>query len=97
MFGDKLKEIRVQRGFTQRQLAKAIHVDAPMYSRYEHGERRMKREMVSKLAEYYNMPEEELIKFWLADRVYSILSDEESAKDALNIVAETFPNYGNNL
>jgi hypothetical protein len=53
----------------------------------------MKRELVIKLANYYDMPVDELIKYWLADQVYSILSDENMASETLNLVAEGFTDY----
>lgn len=92
-FGDKLKELRTAKQLTQRQLAAELEIEAPMYNRFEKGERRMKRELVIKLANYYDMPVDELIKYWLADQVYSILSDENMASEALNLVAEGFTDY----
>ena len=51
LFSDKIRQLRIQSGKRQKDLARAIGVDVPAYSRYEHGERRPKREQVIRLAE----------------------------------------------
>ena len=51
LFSEKIKQLRIDSGKRQKDLAKAIGVDVPAYSRYEHGERRPKREQVLRLAE----------------------------------------------
>ena len=37
LFSDKIKQLRIESGKRQKDLAKAIGVDVPAYSRYEHG------------------------------------------------------------
>lgn len=41
-FADKLKELREKKQLLQRQLASALEIDTPMYSRIERGERKPK-------------------------------------------------------
>lgn len=55
-FTDKLKELRESHDLTQRQIAVGLEMDVALYNRYEKGERHMKRRMVEKVAEYYNIP-----------------------------------------
>ena len=50
LFADKLKELREKKQLLQRQLASALEIDTPMYSRIERGERKAKREQVILLA-----------------------------------------------
>ena len=93
-FREKIKELREQHEMTQRQLAALLEIDVALYNRFEKGERKMKREMVQKLASIYSLPSDELIKYWLAGQVYSILMDEELAREAISIVAEDITEYG---
>ena len=93
-FREKIKELREQHEMTQRQLATLLEIDVALYNRFEKGERKMKREMVEKLAGIYNLPSDELIKYWLAGQVYSILMEEELASEAIGIVAEDIAEYG---
>ena len=53
LFSEKIKQLRLESGKRQKDLAKAIGVDVPAYSRYEHGERRPKREQVLRLARIF--------------------------------------------
>lgn len=93
-FREKIKELREQHEMTQRQLAALLEIDVALYNRFEKGERKMKREMVEKLASIYSLPSDELIKNWLAGQVYSILMEEELASEAISIVAEDITEYG---
>ena len=52
-----------------------------------------KRELLCKLAEIYGCNPNDLIKYWLADKVYSILNDEDTAGQVIAMVAEEMPKY----
>ena len=39
LFGDRIKELREEQGLLQRQLAVALGVDVPMFSKIERGDR----------------------------------------------------------
>lgn len=93
IFTEKLKELREGRQITQRQLASVLDIDAAMYNRFEKGERKMKRELVIRLAHYYGLPESTLLTYWLAGQVYTLLSEEDNAEDVITMVAEDIPVY----
>ena len=93
-FREKIKELREQHEMTQRQLAALLEIDVALYNRFEKGERKMKREMVEKLACIYSLPSDELIKYWLAGQVYSILMEEEWAREVISIVVVDVAEYG---
>lgn len=94
LFADKLKQLREERQLLQRQLASALNIDIPMYSRIERGERRAKREQVILLAKELDTNEKSLLQLWLADKVYNIIAEEEEANVVLNMVAENMLEYG---
>lgn len=94
VFSERLKELREQKGLLQRQLASALEIDTPMYSRIERGERKAKREQVILLAKLLETDERELIQLWLADKVYDVLAKEDCASGVLNMVAESIREYG---
>ena len=75
LFADKLKELREGKQLLQRQLASALEIDTPMYSRIERGERKAKREQVILLAKLLGANEKELLQLWLADMVYDVLAE----------------------
>ena len=82
LFSDKIKQLRIESGKRQKDLAMAIGVDVPAYSRYEHGERRPKREQVLKLARIFKTDPNELVAMWLADEAYSHLAHDKMAQRA---------------
>lgn len=93
IFTDKIKLLRTEHQLTQRQVAADLGIDVAMYNRFEKGERKMKRQLVVALANFYQVPKEELLKSWLAGQVYTLLSKEGYAKDVINMVAEDMSMY----
>ena len=51
----RIRDIRNDRGLTQEQIAKFLHVSQNTYSQYEIGTTRFPLDVVVKLAEYYNV------------------------------------------
>ena len=89
LFGNKIKELRDEQGLLQRQLAAALEIDTPMFSKIERGDRRAKREQVIKLAELLHQDENEMLTLWLADKILDVVEGEEKlSNNAINIVQE---------
>jgi site-specific DNA-methyltransferase (adenine-specific) len=82
LFSDKIKQLRLESGKLQKDLAKAIGVDVPAYSRFEHGERRPKRHQVLRLARIFKTDPDELVAMWLADEAYSHIAQDKMANQA---------------
>ena len=87
LFSDKIKQLRIESGKKQKDLAKAIGVDVPAYSRYEHGERRPKREQVLRLARIFKTDPNELVAMWLADEAYSHIAHDKMATRAATLLS----------
>ncbi len=85
-FGERIRELRESKELLQRQLAASLEIDTPMFSKIERGERRAKREQVLKLAELLGTDVNDLLTLWLADQVYDLVKDEETAKNALQLI-----------
>lgn len=65
LFANKLKELREEKQLLQRQLASALEIDTPMYSRIERGERKAKREQVILLAKLLDANERSFCNYGL--------------------------------
>lgn len=87
-FCDFIKQRRELLGLAQKELAEALSVDVPMYSRYERGQRPIKEEHIPIIAYKLNVDFNELRKMWVANKVLSVVHEERYASDILNIVAE---------
>ena len=89
LFSEKIRLLRRERGILQRKLAQAIGVDIPMYSRYEHGERRPKRAQVVKLAKLLKTDPDELVALWLAEDAMSAIGHDKMSARAAVLLRET--------
>ena len=85
LFSNHIRILRENRGIPQRELASALGIDIPLYSRIERGARPVKREQISTIAKILESDEQELLKLWLADQVSAILDEE---KDIANEVID---------
>ncbi|MDP2160972.1 MAG: helix-turn-helix transcriptional regulator [Flavobacterium sp.] len=86
--GQKIKELRENAGLKQRELAFQLGIGEGYLSKVEHDQKPLKREDLTKLNELFSTPIEELESLWLANKVYSIVRDEESALLALKVAEE---------
>ena len=88
LFPERLRQLREASGKKQRELAKAIGVDIPMYSRYEHGERRPKRAQVIKLAKLLGADPDELVGRWLAYAALGEIGNDQLSNSAIAYLKE---------
>ncbi len=88
LFSERIRTLRAQQGMLQRTLADAIGVDVPMYSRYEHGERRPKREQVVKLARLLHTDANELVALWLAEDALGAIGHDKMSARASQLLLE---------
>ena len=89
LFAEKIKRLREERQLLQRQLAAALEIDTPMYSKIERGNRRAKREQIPIIAEILQADEKELLSLWLADQVTEVVEkDKEMSEMVLKIAKE---------
>ena len=61
-FGEKLKNLRKTRGVTQEELASEIFVSRSMIAKYETGKAYPTNEILQRIAEYFNVSLDELVK-----------------------------------
>ncbi|WP_410082841.1 helix-turn-helix domain-containing protein [Barnesiella intestinihominis] len=97
MFSERIKELRIRSRIPQRQLAAVLDIDTATYCKIEKGERKARREQVGVIAQILHADKNELVKLWLADKVYDIVSKESNAQDVLNMVNENIGKYGQSI
>ncbi len=88
--GDKLKQLRIAKKLTQRQVAAQLSVDPSIYNRFERNERKVKKEMLPKLSEVLGISIAELNTYWVADQVYKLLESEQNPNEVITIVSKDF-------
>ena len=87
-FGEKIKELREQKGLLQKHIASRLDIDTPMLSKIERGERKAKREQLPILAKALSADKDDLLSLWLADQVYDVVKDENMALKAIQVAEE---------
>lgn len=93
LFAERIKQLREDSKLPQKEVAELLGIDIPMYSRIERGQRKAKKEYISVFSNFYKVNEEELTQLWLADKVYDVIADENTAPEVLNLVAENLGEY----
>lgn len=86
MLGEKLKNLRIDRGLMQREVAAALEVDAAYISKMESNDKPVSHQHLKKLSRMLCVSEQELLTWWLADRMYDVVKDEKLALQAIRIV-----------
>lgn len=89
IFGNKIKELREERGLLQRQLSAVLEIDTPMYSKIERGERKAKRSQIPIMAKLFEIDEKELLTIWLADKILDVVKNEDGITSEAIAYAQT--------
>jgi len=94
----RLKELRLQKGFTQRQIADYIGCLPSVYSRYENGDREPSIEVLILLSRFLGVTIDNLVENEVADSSNELTSyeislinaareaDDRAREDALNML-----------
>jgi predicted nucleotidyltransferase/plasmid maintenance system antidote protein VapI len=90
--GETIKRARTEKGLPLRTVAAYLDIDQAILSKIEHSQRTATREIVMKLAQYFNLNSDDLIAVWLSDKLVYAMADEKLALKALQL-AEDKVNY----
>jgi HTH-type transcriptional regulator, competence development regulator len=87
-----LKSAREEKKLILRKVASALDIDQSLISKFEKGERKPTKEQLIKLADFYNLPQQDLLIDWFSDKIIYELKGIEYANDILR-AAEKKMNY----
>ncbi len=85
-FGKRLKELRESKGLFLREVGAALELDNGFISKVEKEERLLPRKHLERLAEFLNVPLDELLVLWTVDKIRSIIENDTIGRQALKIV-----------
>ncbi len=86
--GSLIRKLRMERGYPLRKVAAYLDIDQAILSKIERGLRKIKKEQVIKLAEFFNYDEKELLLAYLSDRIIFEIGEDELAREALKVAEE---------
>jgi predicted nucleotidyltransferase len=83
--GHMLRRLRVESKLPLRKVAALVDVDVAILSKMERGERRLTKAMVQRLAKLYKHDVDELLVFYLRDKVLNEVGDDHLALKVLHV------------
>lgn len=86
--GETIRKLREETGLPLRTVAGYLDIDQAILSKVERGLRNPSRELVIKLASYFQVSEKDLLLAWLADKILYEVSDEENGLEALQMAED---------
>jgi predicted nucleotidyltransferase/DNA-binding XRE family transcriptional regulator len=86
--GETVRKLREEKELPLRTVAANLDIDQAILSKIERGLRKPNKDLVIKLAKFFNVPEKELLLTFLADKVLYEISGEEMGLEALQIAEE---------
>ena len=81
--GDIIKKLREEKKLPLRTVAAYRDIDQAILSKMERGQRKLTRDHVVKLSEYFEVKEEDLLVAWLSDKIVYEIGEEKIAMKAL--------------
>ena len=86
--GELIRTLRKKEGYPLRKVAAVLDIDQAILSKIERGQRRITKEQVIKLAEFFNYDEKNMLITFLSDRIIYEIDNENYAKEALKVAEE---------
>lgn len=86
--GETLRKLREEKQLPLRIVASYLDIDQAILSKVERGQRKLNREQVVRIAQYFQVKKEILLVLWLSDKLVYELEDEELALKALQLAEE---------
>lgn len=83
--GELIRTLREKKGYPLRKVAAYLDIDQAILSKIERGQRKLSKEQVIKLANFFNYNEKEMLITFLSDRIIYEIGNEEFAKEALKV------------
>lgn len=86
--GELIRTLRENEGYPLRKVAAFLDIDQAVLSKIERGQRKLTKEQVIKLANFFNYDEKEMLVTFFSDQIIYEIGDEKYAKDALKVAEE---------
>jgi predicted nucleotidyltransferase len=87
-FGNTIRKLRENKDLPLRTVAAFLDIDQAILSKIERGQRSASRTLVLKLAEFFEISQNDLLICWLSDKLVHEIADEDIALKALQVAEE---------
>ncbi len=83
-FGEMVRKLREEKKLTLREVAKELRIDTSMLGKIEKNNRKPTKQMIEKIARFFDVSDKELTIAFLSDTVvYQVLNAEDVAQEVL--------------
>lgn len=86
--GEKLREIREKKQLPLRKVAAFLDIDVAILSKMERGERRLTKEIITKLSDIYKYDLDDLMVLFLSNKILEEIQYEDLGSKALKVAEE---------
>lgn len=86
--GKIIRKKRLEKKLPLRSVSSYLAIDQAILSKIERGQRKASRELITKLASYFEVNEDELMVAWLSDKIVYEVETEKMALKALQLAEE---------
>ena len=83
--GELIRTLRKKEGYPLRKVAAFLDIDQAVLSKIERGKRKLSKEQVIKLADFFDYNEKEMMITYLSDKVIYEIGNEDYAKEVLKV------------
>ena len=85
-FGETVKKLREERNLTLREVAEQLQIDISMLSKIEKNNRKASKQLIERIALFFNVKDKDLKITFLSDKVaYDVMGEEDFAHEVLKV------------
>lgn len=92
-FGEHIRSLREESHLSLREVALELMMDASLLAKIERNERKPNRLLISDVAAYFNVNEQELVNEFLSDLIAYKILDEDGDATILKVAEEKVAYY----
>lgn len=87
-FGEHLRHLREDAGFTLKNVAEAINIDTSLLAKFERNERQPTKNIIKSIADFFNVDEKDLMIDFISDQIAYKILDEDADVSILKVAEE---------
>lgn len=88
-FGETIKKLRESKKLTLKDVAQHLQIDTSMLGKIEKNNRKASKELIQKLAQFFDVSPKDLKIAFLSDQViYEVIEEKEFAQEVLRVAEE---------
>jgi HTH-type transcriptional regulator, competence development regulator len=85
-FGETIRKLREEKELPLREVALALSIDTSMLGKIEKNSRKPTKQLIEKIAKYFNVSDKDLMIAFLSDKVtYQVMNEEDFASEVLKV------------